>query len=51
LPEVRFRVFRSSVVAFMILAAPAAVLAQTDEIQVYSAEIAERGVFNLLVHT
>ena len=40
-----------AVVAFVLLAAPAAVRAQTDEIQVYDAEIAEQGVFNLMIHT
>ena len=37
--------------AFVLLAAPAAVFAQTDEIQVYDAEIAVQGVFNLMIHT
>lgn len=27
------------------------VLGQTDEIQVYDAEIADRGMFNLMIHT
>ena len=40
-----------AVVAFVLLAAPAAVVAQTDEIQVYDAEIADQGVFNLMLHT
>ncbi|HET7842002.1 MAG TPA: hypothetical protein VFM21_10375 [Terriglobia bacterium] len=31
--------------------APAALLAQTDEIQVYDAEIAEQGKFNLMLHS
>jgi hypothetical protein len=35
----------------VLLVGPAAVFAQTDEIQVYDAEIAERGVFNLMIHT
>jgi len=34
----------------MLLFSPAAVLAQTDEIQVYDANIAEPSVFNLMVH-
>jgi hypothetical protein len=42
---------RDAVMALVLLAAPAAVFAQTDEIQVYNAEIAELGVFNLLIHT
>jgi hypothetical protein len=40
--------------AFLLVslaAMPAALLAQTDEIQVYDAEIAEPGVFNLMLHT
>ncbi len=37
-------------IAFLLLA-PAAVFAQTDEIQVYDAAIAEPGVFNLMIHT
>ena len=36
--------------AFILFFAPA-VFAQTDEIQVYDAEIAEPGVFNLMIHT
>lgn len=35
----------------MFVVTPAVCLAQTDEIQVYDAEIAEPGVFNLMVHT
>lgn len=34
-----------------LLSTPAAVFAQTDEIQVYDAEIADRGVYNLIMHT
>lgn len=34
----------------LLLAAPAALVAQTDEIQVYDAEIEPPGVFNLMVH-
>ena len=37
-------------IGFLLLA-PAAVFAQTDEIQVYDAAIAEPGVFNLMIHT
>lgn len=40
-----------TIIALMLLAAPAAIWAQTDEIQVYDAEIAERGVWNLMIHT
>lgn len=41
----------SAALLFVLLAAPVAAVAQTDEIQVYDAEIAERGVFNLMIHT
>jgi hypothetical protein len=34
-----------------LIALPVATLAQTDEIQVYDAEIAAPGIFNLMVHT
>jgi hypothetical protein len=34
-----------------MLAAPTAVFAQTDEIQVYDAVIADQGVFNVMVHS
>ncbi len=37
--------------ALVLVVAPAALFAQTDEIQVYDAEIAEQGVFNLMIHT
>ena len=37
-------------IALLLLAAPR-VFAQTDEIQVYDAEIAEKGVFNLMIHS
>jgi len=40
-----------AVVTVVLLAAPAAAFAQTDEIQVYDAEIADQGVFNLMIHT
>src|ERR1700691_4581930 len=40
----------SAVMTFVLLGAPA-VFAQTDEIQVYDAEIADQGVFNLMLHT
>ena len=36
---------------FMALAAPLGLYAQTDEIQVYDAEIADQGIFNLMLHT
>src|SRR5258707_603592 len=37
-------------IAVAIIAAPMVALAQTDEIQVYDAAIAERGKFNLMIH-
>ena len=40
-----------AVMAFVLLTGPAAAFAQTDEIQVYDAEIADQGVFNLMIHT
>ncbi len=40
-----------AVLALALLAAPAAAWAQTDEIQVYDAEIADRGVWNLMIHS
>ena len=40
-----------SALLFVLLAVPVAAVAQTDEIQVYDAEIASRGVFNLEIHT
>jgi len=38
------------ILATFLCAAPPVILAQTDEIQVYDAEIADRGVFNLMTH-
>jgi hypothetical protein len=40
-----------AVIVLVLLATSPAVFAQTDEIQVYDAEIAKRGVFNLMMHT
>jgi len=40
-----------AVLPLVLLAASVAAVAQTDEIQVYDAEIADQGVFNLMVHT
>jgi hypothetical protein len=37
--------------ALALLAAPAAAWSQTDEIQVYDAEVADKGVWNLMIHT
>ena len=43
---------RAGVLTLIVLiAVPAVTFAQTDEIQVYDAEIEEPGVFNLMVHT
>src|SRR5713101_5972927 len=39
------------VVMVALIAAPAAAFAQTDEIQVYDASIADKGKFNLTVHS
>jgi hypothetical protein len=40
-----------ALLAFVLLAAPVVAMAQTDEIQVYDAVIAEPGIFNLMLHT
>jgi hypothetical protein len=40
----------TAAIAIMLLGSAAAALAQTDEIQVYDAEIADPGVVNLMVH-
>lgn len=45
------RTFASAVALAILLGAPARALAQTDEIQVYTGEIAPQGVFNLTLHT
>jgi hypothetical protein len=37
--------------AFILFGLPTVALAQTDEIQVYDAVIAEPGIFNLMIHT
>jgi len=42
---------RTARLALILLAAPWVAVGQTDEIQVYDAEIAEQGVFNLMIHT
>ncbi len=51
----RLAAFRSAearlwCIIFVLVAAPVAALAQTDEIQVYDAAIAEKGKFNLMIH-
>jgi hypothetical protein len=40
-----------ALLAFALFAVPSVAVAQTDEIQVYDAEIADQGVFNLMMHT
>src|SRR5258708_3824234 len=45
---IALRVFAVLIIA--LLAAPAMSFAQTDEIQVYDAAIAEKGKFNLMLH-
>ena len=40
-----------STLLLCLIATPAAIFGQTDEIQVYDAEIAEKGVFNLMIHS
>ena len=41
---------RRLLLAIAVLAAPVILLAQTDEIQVYDAKIAEPGKLNLMIH-
>lgn len=41
---------RRAIMAMVFFAVPVALFAQTDEIQVYDAEIAEPGIFNLMIH-
>lgn len=43
--------YRLLLLTVIALAVPTRMLAQTDEIQVYDAAIAEQGVYNLMVHT
>jgi hypothetical protein len=50
-PSNNQRGFGRATLLFVLLAAPVAAIAQTDEIQVYDAEIADQGVFNLMIHT
>src|SRR5258708_39155413 len=38
-------------IAFGLFAAPAVTFAQTDEIQVYDGAIADKGKFNLMIHS
>jgi hypothetical protein len=39
------------VLMLLAIAAPVSLFSQTDEIQVYDAEIARKGVFNVMIHT
>lgn len=43
--------FALAVLAIATVAEPGVASAQTDEIQVYDAEIADHGVYNLMIHT
>ena len=49
--EGRIGLRRSLLLPLILLAAPIAALAQTDEIQVYNAEIADQGIYNVMIHT
>ena len=42
---------RAGLAPLALLGAPLTIRAQTDEIQVYDAEIAAQGIFNLMIHT
>src|SRR5215469_1079529 len=44
-------IYARSVIAMGVFVIPTRTLAQTDEIQVYDGEIAEQGIFNLMIHT
>jgi hypothetical protein len=44
------RALRRTFIAFLLMLSPTIAFAQTDEIQVYDAEIAAPGVYNLMVH-
>lgn len=47
----RFHVSAVAFIASGLFMLPAVAIAQTDEIQVYDAEIEDPGVFNLMIHT
>jgi hypothetical protein len=51
LPIVRLFCRSQSLLACALLAVPVVAVAQTDEIQVYDAVIAEPGIFNVMLHT
>ena len=51
LPVVRSYCRGHGLLAFVLVAAPVVAVAQTDEIQVYDAVIADHGIFNLMMHT
>jgi hypothetical protein len=44
-------IYMCAVVSFILVIAPKTAFAQTDEIQVYDAEIEDQGKFNLMVHS
>ena len=50
-PVVRSYCRSHGLLVFVLLAAPVVAVAQTDEIQVYDAVIAEPGIFNVMLHT
>jgi hypothetical protein len=50
-PVVRSYCRSHGLLVFVLLAAPVVAVAQTDEIQVYDANIAEPGIFNVMLHT
>ena len=45
------RTYSGALILIALAATAASMFAQTDEIQVYDAEIAEPGIFNLMIHT
>jgi len=47
----KYKVFLLGWIAFALFAAPVVTFAQTDEIQVYDAAIADKGKFNLMIHS
>ena len=47
----RNKLFVLGWIAFALFAAPAVTFAQTDEIQVYDAEIEDQGKFNIMIHS
>ena len=51
MPPLRINVLGVLLAVIGLIALPTVSVAQTDEIQVYDAEISEPGIFNLMVHT